>query len=271
MSVFSIFSGPGVGNPDTGQSQLPSWAPQPNRQTEAQGGSLQSNVSNIPQIQQLTELINGINQSAQKAANAGRIPGGAGLEEQSSGNIGNALAGKLDPSVIQRLGQAAAERGVSSGSPMGAGSNADYLRSLGLTSLDLQNTGQSWLTQAEGRNPAAPVFDPTHLLITPFQQAQIDLENEKLRIARLEAARRYSGTGHPTGGYGGGSVTAGTAGSGASLIRPVAPTYSGGGVGGGGGVPLADLWNEWDNTPWSGQNPQLQGDYDNSDVFANYA
>lgn len=141
---------------------------------------VQQNVNDLGQIAQLTQMVNSINQAAQQSANAARIPGGRGLENLSSANIGNALAGQVDPSVLAQLGQRAAERGVATGSPTGPGSNAAYLRALGLTTMDLMNTGQNWLTQATNRNPAAPLFDPSSMFITPFQSAQLDLERDRL-------------------------------------------------------------------------------------------
>jgi len=168
-----------------------------------QTSNIASNTAAIPGIEQLTELVNSINVAAQQRANAGRIPGGAGLEGTSSANISRALGGELPPSVINQIGQRSAERGVGTGSPMGASSNAEYLRSIGLTSLDLENTGQSWLTAALGRNPAAPLFDPSKLIITPEQQAQIDLERERLAIARLAANRVPAGYGGGGGGFAG--------------------------------------------------------------------
>lgn len=135
--------------------------------TNAARGAAQSNLGAIGDITQLTQMINQINANAQRAANAGRIPGGAGLEGISSGNIGTALRGEVDPSVIQQLAQSAAERGIMSGSPGGPSSTAGYLRALGLNALDLMNTGQNWLTAAQGRNPAAPLFNPASMLLSP--------------------------------------------------------------------------------------------------------
>lgn len=142
----------------------------------------QNNLGSVPQIAQLTNLINSINQTAQQTANAGRIPGGAGLERTSSANIGRALTGQLDPSVIAQIGQRAAERGVMTGSPTGPGSSAAYLRALGLNALDLMNTGQNWLSAATSRNPAAPLFNPSEMFLTPYQAANLDLERQRIGL-----------------------------------------------------------------------------------------
>lgn len=162
----------------------------------------QDNLSAVPQISQITQLINSINQTAQQASNAGRIPGGAGLEAISSGNINRALSGQVDPSVLAQLGQASAERGVMTGSPAGAGSNAAYLRALGLNTMDLMNTGQNWLTQATNRNPGAPLFDPSSMFISPGQFGS--LEMERLRLPRA------GGSSGPSFGYGGGNTGTGS-------------------------------------------------------------
>lgn len=243
-----------------------------------QSSAISGNRSSVPQLEQLTQLINSINQTAQQTANAGRIPGGAALEGQSSGNISRALAGELDPSVIRRLGQAAAERGVSSGSPMGAGTNAEYLRSLGLTSLDLQNTGQNWLTQATGRNPAAPLFNPASMLLTPEQLAQIDLERQRLAIQSRAANYPTHGLGGG-GGFGGGGgvlpspwrspITSGTGGSsGGTTLSP--PTTS--------NPYLDELNSDINSMDWTGYNPLgasrtgTSGAFDyNWDDFGDYA
>ena len=157
---------------------------------------------NSAQIAELTRMVNEINQSAQQSANAGRIPGGAGLEQQSSANIGSALRGEVDPSTRYLLGQAAAERGVGNGNPMGANNDASYLQALGLTSFDRMNTGQGWLSAATARNPAAPIYDAGNQVTTAAQQLQAQLTREQManayRIAQLSARNSKGGGGGGT-------------------------------------------------------------------------
>ena len=94
--------------------------------------------------------------------------------------MANYLAGKVPIDVLNQLGQQAAQRGVATGSPTGANTNAAYLRALGLTSLDLMNQGQNQLTSALARNPAAPIYSAGELVTTPTQQSQIDLQLQQL-------------------------------------------------------------------------------------------
>lgn len=157
-----------------------------------------------PNLGSLTQMINQLNLQGQQAANAGRIPGEQGLETQSSGMIGQELAGQLPQDVITQLQQQAAERGIATGSPGSDNSNAAYLRALGLTSLQEQQQGQQNLTAAEARNPAARVFDPTSQLLTPAQAGQLNNENAMLQLDWYKA---LTGQGGGRGSGGGGQPT----------------------------------------------------------------
>lgn len=213
------------------------------------------NVSALPDIAQITQLINSINQTAQQASNAGRIPGGRGLEALSSGNIGRALRGEVDPSVINQLAQQSAERGVMTGSPAGAGSQAAYLRALGLNTMDLMNTGQNWLTQATSRNPGAPLFDASSMFITPGQFGSLEME-------RLRMPRGGGSTG-PTGGF---PFTGGTASSGGPGMGVNWSDLFGGG---GGLTMLGDNFPYGIGTGGSGENLIMSGGGSNPEGFYN--
>src|SRR5437899_1500288 len=182
----------------------------------------------------LTDYINNLQRTAQTAANQARIPGAAGLEETSSGNIGSELRGEVDPSTLRLLQQQAAERGVTTGiDPSSPNANANYLQALGLTSFQRQQQGQRDLSAAYARNPAAPLFDPSTQLLTPYQTGQLDIERGRLdleaqRIAAENAraaqsnALRYGG--EPAGGPAPGGTRTGTTGATASdLLSSFAP------------------------------------------------
>lgn len=175
-------------------------------------------ISQTKELGQIADIINQINKAAQTSALQARIPNAPALEAKSSANIGQELSGQVPSDVTALLQQQAAERGVATG--VGAGSpnaNAAYLRALGLTSLGQEQTGQQNLSAAYARNPAAPIFDPTKLLMTPEQLAATNLGYmseadrtalEQQRLA-IEAARGGGGGGG-RGGYGsyGGTTTA---------------------------------------------------------------
>lgn len=142
--------------------------------TSLTGDAAKQNLAAAPDLTSLTDLINTLNRNAQTSANAARIPNNPALEQASSGNIANLLAGQIPADVINNLSQTAAERGVAMGSPGSDNSNAGLLRALGLTSLDLQQLGQQNLSAADARNPGAPIFNPGSMLLTPGQLGQLN-------------------------------------------------------------------------------------------------
>ena len=170
-----------------------------------QSQTTSSNVGNAPNLESLTQLVDQLNQNSQTAANAARIPNNPALEAQSSANIGSELAGQLPQDVITQMQQQAAERGVATGSPGSDNSNGAYLRALGLNSLALQQQGQQNLSAADARNPAAPIFDPTSQLLTPYQQGQLNYQNGLLGLDWYRAL-----TGQGGGAGGGGRSSTGT-------------------------------------------------------------
>jgi hypothetical protein len=179
--------------------------------TGAGKAGLKFDISSGSDITNISNLINSINQSAQKTALQNRIPNNPALEAQSSANIGAELQGQVQPDVIRLLQQQAAERGVGTGVGGDAAStNAAYLQALGLTSIGQMKSGQQDLSAADARNPAAPIFDPSKLLMTPEQLAATNLgylsEADRTRLEQeqlaLEAARAGGGGGR--GGYGSG-------------------------------------------------------------------
>ncbi len=161
------------------------------------GSTAEQNLAAGPTLESLTGLVDRLNLQGQQAANAGRIPGGAGLENQSSQNIGNLLNGQIPPDVIRQLTQQAAERGIGMGSPGSDNSNSGLLRSLGLTSLGLQQQGQQDLSAADDRNPIAKVFDPSSQFLSPYQSGELSNQQNQLALEWYKAL-------HPTAGGGGG-------------------------------------------------------------------
>lgn len=205
-------------------------------------------------VQSISDLVNSINRAAQGAANTARIPGAAGLEAKSSANIGQELAGQVPTDVTNLLAQQAAERGFGGGTPGGPNTNAAYLRLLGLTSIGQEKSGQQDLTGAYSRNPAAPIFDPTTQILTPFQGAQLNLGYQTEADRAAEAQRRLDIEAARGGGGGGGGGG-----------------YGYGGVGGGGGSPFqygepgTYSYNSPSTTTLSGGEPTLNPNFSQAD------
>lgn len=129
----------------------------------AAGGAIAGNLANFGDLAKLTGKTNDLifNQYT------GRLPGYSDLSAASSGNIASQLRGELPQDVVNLLGQQAAERGVGGGVSGSQFSNADYLRSLGLTSLGQKQAGEAAFTGAMGRLQGIPSFDPGSMFTTP--------------------------------------------------------------------------------------------------------
>jgi hypothetical protein len=132
--------------------------------------AITGNIGNLGSIYGLGAGLNQF-QTAQAARQLQQnLPGYQGMITQSSGNIGQMLAGQVPSDVVTNLIQGAAERGIMTGSPGSPNANSALLRALGLTSLGLQQTGEQELTQAIGRTPRPALFQPESMLVSPEQQ-----------------------------------------------------------------------------------------------------
>lgn len=132
----SSYSGATRGGPGTGS---------PTGYEPAYGG-----IPNLPPYVTDTASMTGTDVQANLVKN---LPGYMGMVGADVGNIQSNLAGALPADVIQQLQQRAAERGIATGAPGSANTSAEYLRALGLTSLQLQQLGHSQLTEAMARTP----------------------------------------------------------------------------------------------------------------------
>lgn len=122
---------------------------------------------------------NDLLQGLQKAANLGRIPLGEELETASSQRISELLN---PPEMFPDISRSAAETGAMRGI---AGSPASYGTTLRMTDderLKRIALGQDMLTTAVGRNPSAPLPDPGQFMLTPYQEALLELQRREMRL-----------------------------------------------------------------------------------------
>lgn len=165
------------------------WGQQPSGSPSRQAAEVAADTRGVADV----PALNAMNLAAWQAALGARIPNARGLEESSSARIAELLnPPAFFPDVDRRSAEAGAMRGVA-GSPSAAAvtvkmTDDERLKRLGL--------GQQFLSGALGRNPPAPIVDPTNFVITPFQREQLNLQRF---IAQLNARNRL-----PTGGYSGG-------------------------------------------------------------------
>jgi len=140
-----------------------------------------ANIGMMPDIKGLGKKVSNYfwNQTT------GRVPGYEDMAGQSAKNIGAQLRGEIPEDVLYNLGQGAAERGISRG---GGFSNADYLRSLGLTSLGLMGEGEKGLTGALQRAESIPLFDISKYMLSPQDAYNAQFQSNVIGAAPDPAA-----------------------------------------------------------------------------------
>lgn len=135
-----------------------------------QRAAVTGNISNLGDLYNLAGPTNYFNQQQLLGQYAAALPGYASMTSQASENIGSNLKGILPPDVANAIAIKAAERGVNTGAIGSPNANAALLRAMGLTSLDLQNQGQTQLTEAIRRSPIAQPFDISRFFFSPEDQ-----------------------------------------------------------------------------------------------------
>jgi hypothetical protein len=175
------------------------------------------------------------------------LPNYQGMVGQSSQNITSALQGQVPQDVSNQIAQMAAERGVSTGSIGSPNANSALLRSLGLTSLGLQQQGEQNLTGAIARTPTGTQFQPQSFLTTPSQQAEMQYLSNLYSAAPTPGAgdqanlqnllKGLGGLGGPGGVRGGGGGGNTDALGFPNYVPPPPGGGTGGGIGGMLGMP----------------------------------
>jgi hypothetical protein len=157
--------------------------------TSTASASIAGNLANLSKIGQLGTGVTGQNVTNSMAPLTSALPGLTGDLGAQMGNISSMIGGQIPADVLTQLQQQSAERGVSSGlAPGSPNSNAAYLKSLGLTSLGLEQTGQSDLTSLMGSIPQPGVFNPQSMMTTPQQQQQAQEAASVLGASPIPAA-----------------------------------------------------------------------------------
>jgi len=106
---------------------------------------------------------------------AANLPNYQNLVNQRSAVVGQQMQGQLPQDVINQILQQGAERGIATGSPGGAGSNAAFLRALGLNSLSMQQSGMQNFSKGFEDTPVPQLMNPSSLYVperAAFQEYQ---------------------------------------------------------------------------------------------------
>lgn len=175
-------------------------------------------------------------------------------------NIQSLTAGQVPADVMQQLQQQAAESGAISGS----GSNAAYLKALGLTSLGLEQTGQQDLQNILTSLPGQAISQNPAFQATTGQQLEAGQQNSVWGAAPNPAAAAAASLAATGAGYGVGASSGsplgwggGTAAASPSYASPWSsqPSYTDtGGMDTGNAPGSPGVYNAWSGW-YSGINP----------------
>lgn len=131
------------------------------------GVAVQQNLGNLDDILKLVGQTNAANLESATAPYLA-LPGYQSSLANVGANIGQMTAGQLPADVQNQIAQAAAERGVAQGGYR----NADYLKALGLNSLQMQQQGQAALNSATAALPKPAILNPASMFVSPQEQQQ---------------------------------------------------------------------------------------------------
>ena len=228
-------SSPATWGPGSGQSAYGTKPVVPSPINTA-GQTIGGNIGNLGALYGLAGPVNQFQAKQAGGQIAANLPGYYDMLGKSSQNIQQMLSGQVPSDVITQLTQQAAERGTSIGLGVGGpNTNAALLRSLGLTSLQMQQQGEQELSGAIQRTPQPGLFNPMSMMVTPEQQQEAAMAQAlytsapdpsaaaaaSLANARAAAAAGRGSVGAPQTGptgagvYGGGQGFAGVGGGGA--------------------------------------------------------
>jgi hypothetical protein len=203
--------------------------------------------SNLASLYNLSSSFN--TASAQQAVDTQNIltPGYSGNMSKWASDISDLLSGKVSDSTKYSLQQAAAERGISTGTSGSQSSDSAYLRALGLTSEGLQQTGASELASMIGSSAKGSTLDMSQYLTSASDQQSAQQYANTIAASPSSTATSANAENAAQAGVAAGTKLAGTTpstastgGSGssiASLLSSILGNNSGsGGYGGGGSI-----------------------------------
>lgn len=217
--------------------------------------AIEGNVALLPDLKQLGRGAN-----AQLFGQyTSRMPGYSDIAAQSSENIGSLMKGEIPADVLYQIGQQSAERGVGQGVGGSQFANSEYLRALGLTSLDLQQQGEKDFSGAMGRLKDVPFFDATKMFVSPEGMWNAAQQANIMGVAPSPGAAAAAGLQNTAKGLedGMGNYKGPISVGGIPNLGSVSGTSPGkgsvvGGASTGYNNPVTDTYNPWTSGGWAG-------------------
>lgn len=153
--------------------------------TEA-GKAISGNRANFSEAAALASEADQFNQDQLLARMRSLVPNIDGITQQASSNIESQLRGEIPDDVAAQVARTSASKAFRGGFSGSQRAGNLTTRDLGLTSLQLTQTGldsaSRWLQTAKS-TLSAPQMDVTSMFITPAQQIQTAWQNEQARMS----------------------------------------------------------------------------------------
>lgn len=156
------------------------------RPGEVQGETITENLAALPEAEKLAGAVNVARRREGRRALDASVPGARGILEKGTQQIASMIRGEIPDDVSQQVQQFANERAFSGG--FGGSGLARNLtaRDLGLTSLNLTQSGissaQQWISGAMQLSQPGGFFDVSSMFFTPSERLSFE---ERERAAQF--------------------------------------------------------------------------------------
>lgn len=152
---------------------------------QEQASAIQGNINELPQLESLASNINTFNTQQLEQMLRTAMPWFDSIRSQVGGVLSSEIAGQVPGDVSGVVQNSAAARALGGGFAGGGMQRNLFARDLGLTSLQLQQTGmagaQSWFTTMDNIFKQGR-FDISSMFVTPQQQMSFDVEERNAQF-----------------------------------------------------------------------------------------
>ena len=154
--------------------------------TGTSGGTFDTSNASSGNLSELAARINAMNIAGQTAANEAAAPGSTKLAGDILANASSYAAGNLPTGALNQIGRQAAELGIGSGGNVDAMALQKYFTELG----EGQDKAAQMYATVQGASKTAPIYDPTGMLLTPYQGGQLTADANALAEQRAQNLRQ---------------------------------------------------------------------------------
>jgi len=163
--------------------------------------AINENIASLPSAEKLASGVSGFNQEQLTAMLNSIIPGWSGMSATAGKNMASELSGQIPTDVLQQIQSSSAAQSLTGG--FGGSGMAGNLtaKDLGLTSLNLTQTGQSELENWTGmvdKMFAPGQFNVSSMFVDPQTEFQDTMQNQEMSWSQQWQQNQVSAMPDPT-------------------------------------------------------------------------